>query len=635
VIKKYSLVQGTFAYLSGNFYQKVIEIAASGKILVSHEANDADYLNVVPASQILYGSPTRYSWITVYGGAPATISEACSDGSTRTWKGSATYNVKNDNGVLGAGKACKWTAPEGVKIGGHAWADGNGEDGVAFLPAEYNQFVTPLAVDMKYVKLIGNQQAKCSFGEEAVILGGDAKAGVYTYLLGSLPKGTVIACDKPVQAFGDDATYKDEHQIITVASPNMKEQPNYYLPRPVPNGTKWYMSDAFNQSCSATCAEIGLQCKSGSLHAHNADVADSAHVEPYLGSLMEGDCKSMGFSSTAQVAPYLSRQGRCFWSDSSRAEDTYSCDATSLTAARLCYCEAVDEVVQKYERTKGKCYNGQSHNSKGHGKCLPQPMTAAQCAKACDDFSQCRAYDRLETEGASECCLYTFGNTGEIISESDKMYACMVKDGCFPQVTIFGAENSWASSSMGVFTKTDGHKKSRPIYAKSGGYPQYLFYSDKWYVSGNVNSKASDASLLSQSSNECPYDISDWTLQGNAAFTIISEGLDPEKATVFSKRASGFLNMGESGDFKFETQGVGAYKLFVGDMQTPLITKDKNGCATGTCAANKTLDVGLVEFKFEATGYLEEARMFLKFTTPSGKSQPVDAIDLSGPKIDV
>jgi len=237
---------------SGSYANQVVEFESTGDILVSSESRNADYVNLVPVASTLYGSCSRYCWILVHGGERATITQTCNYGRngerTKQYKNVAKKYIRN-RAKNYRGRSCKWSAPEGVLIAGYSWADGDGVDGTAFLPAEYFQKITPVPLDFQYVKLISDEKAECTFrkGKKFTLNGQSGGSGtVYDLRVtdsGLITKGTVIKCDKPVQVLGDfngegrrDRARNHEFQLIVkelVPPPTVPPTP----PSNVSNGT--------------------------------------------------------------------------------------------------------------------------------------------------------------------------------------------------------------------------------------------------------------------------------------------------------------------------------------------------------------------------------------------------------------
>eukprot|EP00662_Eupelagonemidae_sp_cell21_P057884 gene57884-biopygen6539 len=127
-------------------------------------------MQVPVASREVHGTCSTACKITVFGGLSTTITEKCSDGSSTTHTGN-TYTPPG-SGFNHLGKACKWSVPEGYKIGGFSYADGNGLDGIAFLDAVHFATHTPVPLAMAWVKFISNQTATCTYGSGSFILWG-------------------------------------------------------------------------------------------------------------------------------------------------------------------------------------------------------------------------------------------------------------------------------------------------------------------------------------------------------------------------------------------------------------------------------------------------------------------------------
>lgn len=210
---EFDLQKGVLKTFSGNYRGQIVHFESSGDILVSKESNGADYTNLVPASQTVYGSISTYGYIEVFGGETATITQECSDGYKREITG---YQFHEMGSAQFTGRACKWTAPVGVLISGHTWADHDGGDGVTYLPSKYFQKNTPIPVEMEFVKLISDKKATCSYSGGKITLSGSEATSVYQHRLVNVKKGDVIKCDLPVQACGDDRSTNDELNLIAL-----------------------------------------------------------------------------------------------------------------------------------------------------------------------------------------------------------------------------------------------------------------------------------------------------------------------------------------------------------------------------------------------------------------------------------
>lgn len=161
-----------------------------------------DIMPLAPASSTVYGDCSKECYVSMYSG-PATgdVLEECSDGTTSIRNFSKMFvqgEIENHEG-----KVCKWTARSGTKISGSSHGDGNGWDGISFLPSHLFQTETPVPQQMTYLKIFSDVKANCSYrgGEHQFTLEGQ---GPYKYRLTDLGNnGGMLRCDAPVSAFGD------------------------------------------------------------------------------------------------------------------------------------------------------------------------------------------------------------------------------------------------------------------------------------------------------------------------------------------------------------------------------------------------------------------------------------------------
>eukprot|EP00930_Biecheleria_cincta_P037322 TRINITY_DN255_c0_g1_i18.p1 TRINITY_DN255_c0_g1~~TRINITY_DN255_c0_g1_i18.p1 ORF type:complete len:542 (+),score=47.93 TRINITY_DN255_c0_g1_i18:1886-3511(+) len=207
----------SYETITGAYTSYVMSFNSTGSILLASWCTDsADYNPIPPASQTIYGSCSTLSAVYAYDyGETVSVTQSCSDGTTATLSAGSRATISTF-GSQYTGKACKWTAPAGKLIGGATVGDGDGGDSTTFLPLTLFQQVTPLPKTLEYLFLISDQAATCSTASGTTYsLTGSATNGVYKYYTSSnIAAGTVLSCDAPITALGDDTSTNEEYQII-------------------------------------------------------------------------------------------------------------------------------------------------------------------------------------------------------------------------------------------------------------------------------------------------------------------------------------------------------------------------------------------------------------------------------------
>lgn len=216
----------------GNYTGKSIDLVSTGNVLVMAVA-EAHYMGkylypIPPAANEIYGGVSRKVLVSVHGGESAEVSMVCTDGSTETKTGSQMTFESDD--VEYAGKSCKLSAADGKLIGAATIDDGSSQDGTSWLPSHLWQTITPVPMDMKWLKIVSNQETTCQLDlwdkhtekldtsntTEFTLSG---KGDVWHYRLTDVAALSVLQCDGPYMIFGDDARTEAEIQLITADNP--------------------------------------------------------------------------------------------------------------------------------------------------------------------------------------------------------------------------------------------------------------------------------------------------------------------------------------------------------------------------------------------------------------------------------
>mmetsp|Transcript_73607 Transcript_73607/g.130267 ORF Transcript_73607/g.130267 Transcript_73607/m.130267 type:complete len:424 (+) Transcript_73607:75-1346(+) len=185
-------------------------------------------------------------------------------------------------------------------------------------------------------------------------------------------------------------------QLQPLAPPGPQLQPLGAAPTTIaasasttPAGPGWYLSGV-DQSCTAGCTAVGLQCFESQQKANNGDVDSSAELKALI--------TQVGGSTNAQFCldphgnnPDVPSFGPsyCFHSETTRSLATFDCDQVPVPASenkqRLCYCADTEAPTTTAAPTEAVPPG-----------CSPQagPMLASMDTDKSGDLSQaeCEAY---------------------------------------------------------------------------------------------------------------------------------------------------------------------------------------------------------------------------------------------------
>eukprot|EP00929_Paragymnodinium_shiwhaense_P022358 TRINITY_DN14307_c0_g2_i1.p1 TRINITY_DN14307_c0_g2~~TRINITY_DN14307_c0_g2_i1.p1 ORF type:complete len:487 (+),score=109.70 TRINITY_DN14307_c0_g2_i1:188-1648(+) len=228
----FDIFAGRLQSWGGDYVDQIVDLYSTGNILVS-QVSEAQYMGkylmpIPPAADVVYGGVSTKARVSVLGGEYATVKQVCSDGSSQERTGSK-FTLEDDEEEY-EGRSCKLVASGGAKIGVTSYDDGSNKDGISWLSSNLFQQVTPIPMDMKWLKVVSDEAAFCQLDKwdkhrmeldtsNTFEFDLQGTSGVFHYKLPETAALSVIQCSAPYMIFGDEMRTEAEIQLITSDNP--------------------------------------------------------------------------------------------------------------------------------------------------------------------------------------------------------------------------------------------------------------------------------------------------------------------------------------------------------------------------------------------------------------------------------